>query len=408
MTRAPDRQGAGPNRPSVAPLPDSVLRPERIFIEKRAESNLRTRLVLDRLRLRDGFLDHLRRRDRSPERLEGPDVIFVDDLQDFLRERARQSPPPSGKPDLLLAVFPGKFLKFCPGTQRHICCLYRVLNIQTGCDVGCTYCILQGYLNNPLLTVYVNLEDALTEVEEALTAHPEQFFRIGTGELTDSLTFDPVALQSRELIPFFAQQNNAILELKTKTTHVDQFLDLNPRGRVIVSWSLNTDSVAASEEGDAPPVEARLEAARKVQDAGYRLGFHFDPLIEHEGWEKGYREVVDAIFDTVSAERIAWISLGALRYPPVLDNLIRKRHPHSDLPQAELVPGLDGKLRYFRPARVRMFRAMYRWIKRRAPDVFVYLCMESDIVWRQAFGWNPRTSKRLGELLDERARMGLE
>ena len=386
MTTGPDSRGTEITQADTLPLPNSVLRPERIFAEKRAESNPRTRLILDRL-------GH-------------PDVIRVDDLQGFLRERARQSPGPSGKPDLLLAVFPGRFLKFCPGTQRHICCLYRVLNIQTGCDVGCTYCILQGYLNNPLLTVYVNLEDALEEVEQMLRAHPDQFFRIGTGELTDSLTFDPVALQSRELIPFFARQDNAILELKTKTTHVDQFLDLDPRGRVIVSWSLNAPAVAASEEGSAPPLEARLRAARKVQEAGYRLGFHFDPLIEHEGWEKGYRQVVDALFDTVSAERIAWISLGALRYPPVLDALIRRRHPHSRLPLAELVPGVDGKLRYFRPTRVKMFRQMYRWIKERAPGVFVYLCMESDTVWRQAFEWSPRASKKLGELLDQRARMG--
>jgi hypothetical protein len=36
------------------------------------------------------------------------------------------------------------------------------------------------------------------------------------------------------------------------------------------------------EESLAPMIEDRLSAAAEIQKAGYRLGFHFDPLIGYD------------------------------------------------------------------------------------------------------------------------------
>jgi hypothetical protein len=110
-----------------------------------------------------------------------------------------------------------------------------------------------------------------------LRARPERSFRIGTGELADSLALDPLTGLSRHLVPFFAARANATLELKTKTDNVGELLDLDPRGRVVVSWSVNAPAIVAAEEHGTASLAERLSAARRVQEAGYRLGFHFDP-----------------------------------------------------------------------------------------------------------------------------------
>lgn len=297
----------------------------------------------------------------------------------------------------------GKLLKPCPGTAGYLCCGYRVLNLVTGCPLDCTYCILQLYLNRPCLTVHANWEDSLAEVEAFMTQHPGRILRLGTGELADSLALEPLTGMARELLGELITRRDLFLELKTKTTNIENLLDLDPRGRALVSWSLNAPRIAAADERGAPPVEERLRAAAEARRAGFRIGLHFDPLIRFDGWERGYSRAVEAIYDHLAPGDIAWISLGALRYPPALDGIIRRRFPDSRLPLGELVPGLDGKLRYFRPLRVEMFRHLHGEILRRDGQVEVYLCMESPQIWEEALGRSPRGSTALSHCLDRAA-----
>ncbi len=329
-------------------------------------------------------------------------VEFVADANETIRGAQNAEDKTSWQAHLLLAKQRGPFLRLCPGTSKHICCLYHNLDVAAGCDMHCSYCILQSYLNNPLVTLYCNLDDLFAEVEKKLAAHPRQFYRIGTGELSDSLTFDHLTGLSADLVPYFAKKTNAILELKTKSSRIENLLGLTHNRRTVVSWSLNADAVTVQEESGAPSIDDRLTAAKEIQHAGYRLGFHFDPMIDYPDWEEGYRETVDKIFRFAKPKNIAWISLGALRYPPALDAIIRQNHPDSPIVLGELLPGADHKLRYFKPIRIGMFRKMHEWIKGYSQEVLVYLCMENDEVWRKAFGWSPGSSAGLKKLLDLR------
>jgi len=297
----------------------------------------------------------------------------------------------------------GGLLKRCPGTSSYICCGYRVLNLVTGCPLDCTYCILQLYLNQSCLVVHSDWEDALREIDELTARRPGRVVRLGTGELADSLALEPITGMAKELIPRILQRPEAVLELKTKTTFVENLLDVDPRGRVVVSWSLNAAEVIASDEAGAPPLERRLQAAAEARRAGYRIGLHFDPLVRFPGWEASYRRSVEAIYDHLAEGDIAWISMGTLRYPPALDLIIRRNFPASRLPLGELVPGLDGKLRYFRPLREEMYRLVHGAIRQRDRAASVYLCMESPEVWRSSLGKSPRTTAGLTRILDAAA-----
>ena len=323
-----------------------------------------------------------------------------------LIETVLQDPDPItfGKQFLLLSKLKAKFLKKCPGTKNYICCGYRILNTANNCDFECSYCILQGYFTNPLMVVHTNIEDLLEELDQELTGNPNRFSRIGTGELTDSLTLEPITHYGEQLVKFFSNYKNAIVELKTKSVHIDNLLSLDHRGRTVMAWSLNSDYISENDEKFAATLDQRLEAAARCQEAGYRLAFHFDPMIDHPGWEEGYYKTVKKLFSVIDGRNIAWISLGALRYPTFLDGIIRKRHPESDIVYGEFISGKDNKARYFKPIRIEMFRKMNEWIHDFDPSVFVYLCMESDEVWQKSFGWSPKKISTLSKMLDDRVR----
>ena len=291
----------------------------------------------------------------------------------------------------------GEFFKKCPGSDGQVCCNYFVINFASNCPMDCSYCYLQEYLqDNAALKVFSNVGDLIDEAERTLQKHRGVFFRIGTGEITDSLALEPYTGMARELIPYFAEQANVLLELKTKSDCVDSLLDLDPKGRVVVAWSMNPQPVIDLEEHDTASFSERLAAARRCQDAGYRLGFHFDPMIEYEGWQADYQAMLEAIFAVVDWRRLSWLSLGVLRETPGLKRTMRRRYPQSRLLTGEQVLCPDGKMRYFQPLRVEMYRKMVEWIRRQAPTVKIYLCMESREVWQQVFGFAPACEKELG------------
>jgi spore photoproduct lyase len=315
-----------------------------------------------------------------------------------------QQDEPRGRA-LLLARQRGPFLRYCPGTSKHICCMYFNLDVAAGCDLGCRYCILQGYLNTPTTTIYGNIGDMFRELDETLQQHPQRFYRIGTGELSDSMTFDHFTGLSVDLVQYFSRQQNAIIELKSKNVHIDNLLGLHHNRRAVVSWSVNAEPICQSEEAEAPALSDRFAAAKEIRRAGYRLGFHFDPMIHFPGWEEYYKETVERIFRVARPQDIAWISLGALRYPAAMDDIIRENHPDSRMVLGELLPGIDKKTRYFKSIRIEMFKKMHEWITGHGFQQGLYLCMESDEVWRKAFGWSPGSSAGLKHILDERVRL---
>jgi spore photoproduct lyase len=308
----------------------------------------------------------------------------------------------AGKKTLLLARQRGPFMRPCPGTSGYLCCGYFNLDVAEGCDLNCSYCVLQGYLKSPLITLYANVDDMFAELDDKLEKHSAQFFRIGTGELSDSLTFDHLTGLSIDLVNYFAGKENAIIELKSKNIHIQNILGLEHKRRTVVSWSLNADNHIAREEASAPPLGQRLEAAAEAQRAGYWLGFHFDPMIYDEEWEEGYKSAVERLMQMIRPENIAWISLGGLRYPQAFDQVIRENHPDSDIVLGELLPGMDHKLRYFKPIRIEMFKKMHDWLRSYSDAFPIYLCMESDEVWQKAFGWSPGSNAGLKKYLDDR------
>jgi spore photoproduct lyase len=358
--------------------------PDLIVLDPAAEKHALTRQVLDAVPTVPVV------RDRTPE--EVVDALRVDALDVF----------GTAKRQLALTTFKGSFLKKCPGlSPGMVCCNYYVINLIKNCVYDCSYCFLQDFLeNNPLLTAFVNIEDLLAELDETFRQYPDRSFRVGTGEVTDSLALDDLLPYSDYLVPFFNRQPNAVLELKTKSDRVDTLLKQSDPTNVIVSWSINPQEIVEHEEKGTPSLWHRLEAARRCSDKGFQVGIHFDPVILYEGWEAAYETVIDALLAHVPANRLEWISLGSFRYRPNLRRVMQERHPDTRLLTQEHVPGADGKFRYLRPLRNHAYDTLRRLIKRRAPEVDVYLCMETKEIWEGVTGHTPRSDEKLDRFFD--------
>lgn len=296
---------------------------------------------------------------------------------------------PHGRRAVFVTREPGAFLKPCPCSPGAVRCGYWVLSPMFQCPFHCTYCFLRFYAPEEPLTLYANLDEARDQFLAQLAQWPGPV-RLGTGEFADSLALDPWTRHSAWLLDLVAPHPRVSLELKTKSAEVAALLARPALPNVVIAWSLNPPSRVSRDEAGTAPLEGRLEAAAAVVAAGYRVAFHFDPVVLAAGWEEEYSDLVGRLAQAVRADRVAWVSVGTLRFPPHFlerwGRTLAGRAEYFD----ELLPGSDGKLRTFWPLRRHAYRVLEgelrRWGGARLP---VYLCMESPEMWHSALGYAP-------------------
>ena len=124
-----------------------LYKPQKIYLEQAARDFPLTARILKRL----------------------PDVPVeeVTDIKTLLYTlRQKRDPIGEGKRALLLAYDKGRSFKPFPEAEQYLSCDYFTLHVAEGCDLECSYCILQAYLTNPLLTVFVNIEEMLANLQK--------------------------------------------------------------------------------------------------------------------------------------------------------------------------------------------------------------------------------------------------
>jgi len=263
------------------------------------------------------------------------------------------------------------FYKRCACSHQSVYCGYHVVNLGSGCAFECSYCYLQDYINSPGIVLPANVEDFLNQFKNY-----KENIRLGSGELTDSLIFDHITEYSIAIVNFFREQEGSTFEFKTKSVNIGNLLKVKATENVVVSWSMNPPEIIETIEHYTATLQERIEAAVQCVEHGYRVAFHFDPMIHYPGWKKGYTALADAIFDRIPEEKIAWLSLGTLRMTPRLKKIIENRFFDNTILDEEFMRGHDGKLRYGFDVRTRMYTHLKGAIRSHAKDVYIYLCME--------------------------------
>ncbi len=357
------------------------------------------------------FINNNSKNSRIAKRVEKnfpSDKIFFVDTEPF-KDRMKTGVLSSedfnrSKRNLYITEFKGQFFKRCPGThQKMACCNYFVLNLGLQCNMNCSYCYLQSFINSPVMTIYSNIDQALKELDLITSNRDSLTYRVGTGEVIDSLSLDPITLYSHELINFFKTRPNLTLEFKTKSKYVDQFLDQEHSGNVIVSWSVNPQLVVSKEEHLTASLEERLTAAKKCIDKKFRVSFHIDPVIWHPNWKISYASLVDKITTEFRPEQIPYISLGALRFQTEQRWMMKERFDLTSLiNQAEVFEGTDKKLRYDQNLRNEMFQFIIQRFKLNSSKWNIFLCMEAPETWLSTYHSMPKKVSGLEDLFESR------
>ena len=137
----------------------------------------------------------------------GAAIIEIDDAKLMIEEYSDFPYPINnyGFDKLLLARQKGSFYRPCPCSPKTIRCGYYFLSVGLGCPIDCSYCFLQGFLNTSFPVLYVNFDDLEQELNllEKEMSNKNKYLRIGTGEMTDSLVFEPITNYAKYIAKLF-------------------------------------------------------------------------------------------------------------------------------------------------------------------------------------------------------------
>jgi len=282
----------------------------------------------------------------------------------------------------------------CPvASEKTRCCNLQTLDVVNNCGFDCTYCSIQSFFDGNRVYFQSNLKEKLKKFK----LDPGKRYHIGTGQSSDSLMWgnrDGIL----DLLCTFAGENpNVILELKTKSKNISWLMENDVPSNIIITWSLNTDTIIENEEHLTATLEERLNSARKVADRGIITGFHLHPMVHYKEWEKDYCEIFEKIQELFEPEELAMISLGTLTFIKPVIKQIRNRNIKSKILQMPLEDA-QGKLSYPNEIKLKLFRKAYNSFSHEWQDeVFFYLCMEDEKLWQPVFGRSYKSNELFQE-----------
>ena len=246
------------------------------------------------------------------------------------------------------------------------------------CIYECQYCYLQGHFNTPDLVLFLNHEDIILEMKEAMNKHDNHVW-FHAGEFSDSLALSHLTGELPLYFDFFYQNPKAYLELRTKSANIKELKKLDPSENIIVSFSLSPESIARRIDLKTPGLKARLEAMRELKNMGHELAIHLDPIIYTDTLDEDYRSLFTELKERDLITTIRYVSLGVVRFTKDVHREVERNYPDSLIHTQPMINSFDNKVRYNHALRHWMLNKVKSLaLEYGFQDSQLYLCMEDD------------------------------
>lgn len=246
-----------------------------------------------------------------------------ENLYDFYRE---------GKKTLVVGVKKGLKFQSCKPSAHF------QLPLISGCIGQCQYCYLNTNLGDkPYIKVNVNIDDILNRAEEYIKERlPEETIFEGSAT-SDPVPVEPYVHSLKKAIEFFGKSSSGRFRFVTKYTDIDSLLDIEHNGRTEIRFTLNTQRVIDDYEARTASIKSRIEASRRVAEAGYPLGFIIAPVFLYDSWREDYKRLLldlrEALPDNLSHPLT--FEIISHRYTTRAKNIIQEVFPETTLPMID-------------------------------------------------------------------------
>ena len=184
--------------------------------------------------------------------------------------------------------------------ENHKVSDYLVPYTSSGCIASCMYCYLVcNYNKCAYLRLFVNREEMLQKIiKTANNSDKDLTFEIGSNSdlilentITDNLVWT---------IENFNNTKKGKLTFPTKFAYVDDLLNLNHNGKIIIRMSVNPEYIINNVEFGTSKLKDRIDAINKLVEADYEVGILIAPVIFLDNWQKLYNDLIIYLKENLS------------------------------------------------------------------------------------------------------------
>ncbi len=226
-----------------------------------------------------------------------------------------------------------------------------LLDLARGCPAHCQYCYLAGSLQGPPVTrVHANLDDVLAPmgthtgrgtVTSATAARGHEGTTFELSCYTDPLAIEHLTGSLAAAIERVGsgRYGDAAVRFTTKFDAVGQLLGLAHGGRTRMRISVNSGEVAGRFEGGTASVPRRIDALRRMAEAGYPVGLTVAPIMPLGDWRGEYGRLLDDVAAAVGHVPEVDLTVEAIthRFTDSSKEVLQGWYPRTQLEMDESV-----------------------------------------------------------------------
>ena len=212
------------------------------------------------------------------------------------------------------------------------------LPLVSGCMGRCEYCYLNTQLGDkPFVRVFTNIDEVLDRAKQYIEERLPAVTIFEGAATSDPIPLEPYTHAIRKTIEFIGNEPKARFRFVTKFNDVDSLLDAKHNNHTEIRFSINTPKVIDSYEHYTASSQNRIEAAIKVANAGYKIGFIIAPVFIYDNWKEEYKELIKSIKDRLPKDFDKQIIFEVIshRYTTKAKNRILEIYPDTLLPMNE-------------------------------------------------------------------------
>ena len=268
--------------------------------------------MVSRVYIETGLRDHPRAR-QLLARLHRHPVVEIDHFGEVFNPRAQNFRLQKKKPALIIASKNKGHVLTAPEGYGLGGDFNYYFSHMLNCIYDCRYCFLQGMYQSAHQVLFVNYEDFGEQIRQTARRHHGQPVWFYSGYDCDSLANEPMTRFTEHFVPLVAAIDNAWLELRTKSTQVRSMLAMEPVNRVVTAFSFSDAFSHQRLEHGVPSIDKRIDAMRRLLEAGWPVGLRFDPVVYHHDYQRAFVELLQRVFGKIDGGKLHSVSLGSFR-----------------------------------------------------------------------------------------------